>query len=47
MKIITYKSEMEIINNPLNKEVYECGVSISFRLFNSVGNTTELHIFYR
>ena len=28
-------------------ELYECEFSISFRLFDSFGNTKELHIFYK
>lgn len=28
-------------------EAYDCGVSVSFRIYDSTGRTIQFHVFYR
>jgi hypothetical protein len=48
MEIFKYNTEIELIDKAieLGYEAFNSGVSISFRIYNSVGNTKEFHVFY-
>jgi hypothetical protein len=51
MKIINY-TELEPLLNKAKvllrtNDVYDCGISVSFRIYDEIGNTLQLHIFYR
>lgn len=56
MEVIKYNSVNEItdvFNNLYfgqdvkNSGLYDWGVSVSFRTYDKVGNTIELHVYYR
>ena len=51
MKIFHYNSLTKLMeayeNNTKTSGLLDCGVSVSFRIYDSVGNTLELHIFYK
>jgi len=51
MKIIKYTEISALLDKAKillkTNDVYDCGISVSFRIYDEIGNTLQLHIFYR